>query len=412
MAKHLSRLGWDVTVVTPDPSVWRNVDDPDRVSKELDREGIRRILTEHRWRWLEPVCLKCWNQGMGWIMGGTCRRIARRFGIDDGTGWITEAERACKVLAPGQIDVILASGPPFASFMVAKRLSVRLRCPYVLDYRDPWTSYPYSEQYAARGVRRKEEHLLAGCAAVTGVCPSLFNGTFGVDEKFHVITNGYDPDEMASVQPLAFGHFAIVYTGIFYPPQRVITPVMEALAALKATGIDRTIPWRFHYYGHQSGHVQAEAERFHVIDKVEVHGQVSRAEALSAISGAGVTIIITSVLEETAKEDKWIVTSKLFDALGLQVPILLIGPSGSDVHGIIEISGLARLLPACNIAGMVSFLTEAMMGKAPKARCPETYTWLNLVQRLDCVLRHATTTHSLPKNRWASPMTPTNYDSR
>ncbi len=30
MAKYLARLGWDVTVVTPDPSLWRNVEQPER----------------------------------------------------------------------------------------------------------------------------------------------------------------------------------------------------------------------------------------------------------------------------------------------------------------------------------------------------------------------------------------------
>ena len=40
IAKYLARLGWEVTVVTPDPSVWRNVEDPEKVSMELDREGI------------------------------------------------------------------------------------------------------------------------------------------------------------------------------------------------------------------------------------------------------------------------------------------------------------------------------------------------------------------------------------
>jgi hypothetical protein len=55
IAEYLARLRWEVTVVTPDPSVWRNVEDPEKVSMELDREGIGRILTGYRWRCLEPI---------------------------------------------------------------------------------------------------------------------------------------------------------------------------------------------------------------------------------------------------------------------------------------------------------------------------------------------------------------------
>src|SRR5687768_18594411 len=58
IAKYLARLGWEITVVTPDPAVWRNVEDAQKVSTELEREGIRRIHTGHRWRCLEPSQLK------------------------------------------------------------------------------------------------------------------------------------------------------------------------------------------------------------------------------------------------------------------------------------------------------------------------------------------------------------------
>ena len=48
--KYLTRMGWDVTVVTPDPSVWRRVERAEQVAAELEQEGTRRILTGHRWR--------------------------------------------------------------------------------------------------------------------------------------------------------------------------------------------------------------------------------------------------------------------------------------------------------------------------------------------------------------------------
>jgi hypothetical protein len=96
-------------VVTPDPSVWRNVEDCEKVSMELDREGIGRILTGHRWRCLVPGHLNCWDQNLGWFAGGVCRTIARRLGIDSHVGWIKAAERACSTLSPKDVDVILAS---------------------------------------------------------------------------------------------------------------------------------------------------------------------------------------------------------------------------------------------------------------------------------------------------------------
>ena len=139
IAKHLTRLGWDVTVVTLDPSLWRRAEHPEEVEASLEREGVRRILTDHSWRCLVPDQLNCWNQGLGWFAGGVCRRITRRLSIDSGVGWVKAVERACSTLTAKDVDVILASGSPFSAFKLAKRLSDRLGRPYVLDYRDPWT---------------------------------------------------------------------------------------------------------------------------------------------------------------------------------------------------------------------------------------------------------------------------------
>src|SRR5262249_48201560 len=158
---------WDVTVVTPDPSLWRYADGPEKVLAQLQDEGIRCIWTGHRWRCLSPDHLKCWNNGLGWVAGGVCRKIARHFNFDSEVGWIKAAEQCCAKLRPADVDVILASGPPFAAFSLAKRLADRLGRPYVLDYRDTWTVDPHSDRPARLSTIRKEARLVAASRSVT-----------------------------------------------------------------------------------------------------------------------------------------------------------------------------------------------------------------------------------------------------
>jgi hypothetical protein len=107
------------------------------------------------------------------------------------------------------------------------------------------------------------------------------------------------------------------------------------------------------------------------------------------VKGSSVTVVITSVLEERAANDGWIVTGKLFEPLGLGVPTLLIGPSGSDAEEIIENSGLACAVTASNVDGMLSFLKAILAGEAPKPRAPETYAWPNIIKKMEHVLRNA-----------------------
>jgi glycosyltransferase involved in cell wall biosynthesis len=363
---------------------------------ELDREGVGRILTGHRWRCLEPILQNGWDQNLGWLAGGVCRTIARHLGIDSQVGWNKAAERACSTLSPKDVDVILVSGPPFAAFSLAKRLSEKWGCPYVLDYRDPWEN-PGRGHYAERVIRSTEEALIDGASAVVAISESLLNGSGALNSKLHIITNGFDPEEMELIKPYDFGHFAIVYTGVFYPPQRTITPVMQALKAVRASSIDQTTPWKFHYYGPQNDHVRAEAQRFGVLDRVELHGLVPRSKALAALRGAGLTVVITSVLQETADpdeaitngklHDKAIVTGKLFDALGLGAPTLIVGPRGADVDAVIQTTGLAHIIPAKNVDGIALFLEKAMSGQTPPPKNPQAYGWPTLIKKLDIVLR-------------------------
>lgn len=390
IAKYLARLGWEVTVVTPDPQLWRNQNDSSQVDFNLDRERVKRIPTGHRWCCLIPGHLKCSDSAVGKLFGGACRKIARSLGLEPTIGWVREAEVVCAQLSSNKIEVILVSGPPFIGFRVAKSLSARLGCPYVLDYRDPWVENGDETRRNDQIVRSEQAEIIEGSSAVTVVSPSLLKWRFNIGAKEHVISNGFDPEELRDVDSYEFGHFAIVYTGVFYPPNRVITPVMAALRRLSEIGSSRKgriREWKFHYYGPETGHVLREAQAFGVTDKVIVHGRVSRAESLSAVRGSGISVVIASILDQVIEAERYIVPGKLFEALGLGTPVLFIGPPGSDVEQVTEVTGLVRRFPAKDVEGMATFFQEVMAGKIPAARRLDAYTWPNLIKQFDNVLR-------------------------
>jgi glycosyltransferase involved in cell wall biosynthesis len=392
IAKYLTRLGWDVTVVTPLPSVWRNVENAGVLSIVLEKEGIQRILTEQRWRFFDPKHLNCSNRGLTRVLGGVCRRIAAWLQVEYGAiGWIKAAESACGFLTPNDVDVILATGSPFCSFGLAKRLADRLGRPYVLDYRDPWTDHPHASFRPRTKIIREEKQLLAGCAAGTVVSPSWaesFDRRFDIGHKLHVVTNGYDPEELATVKPHVFGHFAIVYTGAFYSRMRVITPVMVALKRIKDGTKGNGSEWFFHYYGDGEEHVRYEASKFGVQERVVMHGNVSRAEALSAVRGANVALVISSIFAENTQNDKGWIPGKLFEPLGLGTPILLIAPPGSDATQIVEETGMGRGFVGTDTEGIVRFLSNTAQTEPNKrSTYTDRYSWPVLAARLDRILR-------------------------
>jgi glycosyltransferase involved in cell wall biosynthesis len=380
IAKYLARSGWDVTVVTPDPSTWRNPEMVERVTQEIAREGIHRLASRHRWRCLSPDDLNCWNRNIGWLAGGACRKVARYLGVSNGFGWKSEAADVCSTLSSEDVNVILASGPPFETFELAKRFSKLLGCPYVLDYRDPWMAHSNCLAARRRALLQIEAELLQRSSAVTVVSKSLLKERSRISRKLHVITNGFDPEELAHVKPCNFGHFAIVYTGNFYPPGRVVTPLMKALRYLKEKETLTRREWKFHYYGDHGNHVYEEGHRFNVADHVELHGRVPRTEALSAVRGASVVVVIAGSVDE--------VTGKIFEPIGMSVPILIIGPSEADVDAIIETAGLGRKFTPSSIQGIATFVLELMSGKTLTASNADAYAWPNIIRRLDLIIRN------------------------
>jgi glycosyltransferase involved in cell wall biosynthesis len=309
--------------------------------------------------------------------------------IDSGIGWIRAAERACSHLTPGDVDVILATGSPFAAFSLAKRISGRLGRPYVLDYRDPWTGNPYKLGRPRASVYRKQARLLEACAAVTVVSRSWASAIemhYALGERVHVITNGFDAEELSAVPPLDFGHSAIVYTGRFYPPKRVVAPIMAALRRLL---LSRCIQedWKFHYFGSQGNYVSEEAMRFGVMDRVRVHGNVSRAEALSAVRGAALAVVVSSVAEDAVTEDRGMVPAKIYEIIGLGRPMIVIAPPGSDVASVAETCGCSGRFTASDVDGIASYLANSLKERAPDRSNGGAYSWSTIGRRLDSVLR-------------------------
>lgn len=391
IARHLARLGWDVSVVTPHPSVWKPqfVENAEQVALNLAREGIHPIYTGHRWRFLSPSRLNTKDEGLARLLGGFLRRVARLAKVDTWSGWVPEAEKTLQFLKSSDVDVILASGAPFVSFTLAEKFARRLRRPFVLDYRDLWVGDPHLLSVNPH-VLQLEHTALEHSAAVISISPSIaavLAQRCQMASKLHVITNGFDADEMNIIQPTDFEHFAFVYTGTIHPPLRTLLPFMEAMAGLMMGKASLRNRWRLHYYGLDGDIVLENAAHFGVKEQVTVHGLVPRQEALQAVKGAGLVLVVTSVANQGTVEEKGVVTGKIFEAIGLQKPFLVIAPLGSDVEEVVTTSGLGACFPAQDIRGIQSFIANVMQGNIPQAKNPESYSWERLGQKMDTILR-------------------------
>jgi glycosyltransferase involved in cell wall biosynthesis len=128
--------------------------------------------------------------------------------------------------------------------------------------------------------------------------------------------------------------------------------------------------------------VLEEASRAGAADLVEIHGQRPRREVLSAVKGASLAVVVASVRAASGLAERGIVTGKLFEALGLGTPVLLVAPAASDAADILARTGGGRSFVGEDVEGMARFMADVERAPRPDDGC-EQYSWTALGARLD-----------------------------
>lgn len=388
MAKYLARLGWDITVVTPRPGAGFSAEALSRVDQDCRQEGIARLFAG-RQVWLNPNATLSGQPG-AWLRQYPTRvfgRLGRALGIGWDEVWAGACYRRLARIKPGSVDLVLATGSPFSSFVVARWVARKLGVPYVLDYRDPWSLNTLSSRPWPTLVRRLERAILRDAALTLMVSPSQAAAqaqAFGMVKPPLVITNGYDPEQLAGVTARPFDDFALVYAGEFYTGQREIDPVLLALKRVRVMMPATRLPIRLHYYGGSAQQVQAKSRHYGVEDLVACHGRVSREEALAAIKASDITVVIAGIADTANQIERGIVTGKLFEPLGLGKRILLIAPAGNDAVPMVEESGAGKSFKASETDAMADWLIECASQEGYQGYSPPVnYAWTALARTLD-----------------------------
>lgn len=391
LAKYLARLGAVITVVTPDPQVWLEPNYRPAGFPVLLEEGYIRVRhTGLGLKGLTSARVKCTDQKLSWLINGLSRRLAAKLRIEPEIGWKRPLKTALAELDPDHFDVILASGGPFLSFPVAAEFSRRWRKPLVLDYRDFWSQNPHLPALHGPINRRRERQALAQASCVTTVSPTYESAMAAVVPgkcMVRTITNGFDPEEMARIDPEAGPRHDVVYLGTLYPPTRDLTPVFLALRQLRESGFQFPSKTPFHYYGIDSRLVTPAAEEHGVATLVQCHPNVSRAEALQIQAGSKLSVVLISNGAESTVAEKGILTGKLFELLGLGVRSLVIAPPDADARKVVQNVPYFHFAGGSEVPKIAAIIADSL--KEPRARSRPSceFSWTQIADDYAGLLR-------------------------
>jgi glycosyltransferase involved in cell wall biosynthesis len=278
--------------------------------------------------------------------------------LDGGlTAALKLARLAKPCLAAAPPSVVIASGPPFASFVAASHVAVHFGVPLVLDYRDEWTQCPFDFVKAARTDLYWEKRCLRQAAAVIFTTDSQLRhqcSMFAFDElKATVIPNGWEPldqpmptaneDEDSSQDQRVTIAF-VGYLGSHCLPQRFLGTV----ARLAQERPELRGQWRLQFCGEKSPEAHQELDAFPFQEMIVRLEQAPRPVATAAMRRA------TALLAINPPAFSRYIPGKLYDYIASGRPVLAYGTGGEigrliadlDVGTAVEDGDSAGLLRA------------------------------------------------------------------
>ena len=267
------------------------------------------------------------------------RFIRGNFFIPDARiGWNKFAlEKARELIHLHSIDTVITSSPPHSTQLIGLQLKKEFNLKWLADLRDPWTEIYYNKllfrtKWARKIDYRYEQACLQNADALIVVSEDI-KRRFGetretILEKTHVIPNGFDEEDFsherikndAGVKYISY----VGNLGLQYP----VDGFLDAFAEI----IKKENNWKLHFVGNCHKGIKTIVDKLNLTDSVEFVPYVNHSEAIDYMQKASVLLLIIPEI----KNNKGILTGKLFEYLATGNPILNIGPKDGDAASILK----------------------------------------------------------------------------
>lgn len=297
----------------------------------------------------------------GWMeMAGQWIR-ANLFLPDARVGWVPFAAiRGRRLLATGDFDAILTSGPPHSTHLAGAILQWRTGIPWVADFRDPWTDINYYQElphtWAARRIDAALERMVLRRAdAVTTVSPTwrdlLAQKSHRTDPgRVSIVQNGFDPDDIPPGEASPSEEtFDVTHVGSLYA-SRNPTALWQAIRRLRAR--DEVPALRVRLVGTVDPNVQQALQYNGLEDITEIVPYVPHSEAVAYMRRAG--LLLLSI--ESFPQDRGMITGKIYEYLASGRPVVGVGPAAGDAADLLDTTEGGRMYGRDDVSGLAEFL--------------------------------------------------------
>jgi hypothetical protein len=244
-------------------------------------------------------------------------------------GWLPFAVKEGKhLIKKEKIDVVISSGPPHTTHLIAKSLKKKTGVKWIADFRDPWTDIDYYSgikrtKFAEWIDSKLEKSVLKNADYVVAASEGYLNiiKSKGIKNNYDVLTNGFEPDDFQNIELKILSKFVITYTGNM-PFTRNPESLWLALEELVIENLDFANNFEFHFAGVMDEEIRQKIRLMKFYKNFIDHGYLSHNEVLNLTFNSHLLIMIVNRVA-TSNE---ILPGKIFEYIASGNFILVIGP--------------------------------------------------------------------------------------
>jgi len=368
LAKYLERLGYRVTVLTSGAWGPPSADVPGRPVWTGD-------LMQSRLNW-RRANLRAWTQGAAEYEAGTSR-LARVIVPDVALAtWLPYVlPRALRLAHSERFDCVITTSGPESVHLVGMALR-RWGAAWVADLRDGWgfeTQHLWPTGVQARLDAALERAVTRRADAMTAVTEPIaadLRARLGAEAR--TITNGFDPEDVpprtGSSAHLTPGRLSIVHTGRMASSQRSPRPVLDALRRLRSRSAEVAARLELVFAG------PLTLEERQLLGAADLEGAVRHVGSLDRPGSLSLQREANALLLITSGERRGEATGKLFEYLGAERPVLVLGED-SEAARIVRDARAGLVAPAGDAEAIASALERLVTGAPGVPPAPAAYSY-------------------------------------
>ncbi|MEA1874165.1 MAG: glycosyl transferase family 1 [Bacteroidota bacterium] len=251
--------------------------------------------------------------------------------------WIKPSVRYLKkYLTEHPVDAILTDGPPHTNTVIGCKLSQATGIPWLADFQDPWTQVDYYSMLKIGKRADKKHHALEQECFQTAKKITIASPTWAKDivsigaDNVDPIFWGYDDDDFPEITPPDDKTFSIVHAGQLGYDRRP-DGFLSMLGELKKENPEFGKLLRLKFVGTVDYVIEETIKENGLSENYFAPGNISRPQAIDLTLKAQLLLLPLNIAENA----KGRIPGKLFENLRASKPILVLGPTNSDVSKIV-----------------------------------------------------------------------------